>query len=160
MIWNLSVLHRLSVKFKMPKILIIEARFYEDISDALVAGAEAVLKAKCMNFDRLAVPGALEIAAAISYAHTAQAGYVGYVALGCVIRGQTSHYDYVCAQSMRALMDLTLNKDIAIGNGVLTVENKAQAWARARPEKKDKGGMAAHAVLSMIALKQGFGSKV
>ena len=103
------------------------------------------------------MPGALEIPHVISYAEAANAGFDGYVALGCVIRGETTHYDYVCQESARALMDLATAQQLAIGNGIITVENEDQAWARAKKDKKDKGGFAANAVLKMIKIRQELG---
>lgn len=145
----------------MTKILIVEARFYADISDALLAGATAVLKAAGAEYDTIAVPGALEIPGAIAMAnasgHAAGAAYDGYVALGCVMRGETTHYDTVANESARGLMDLTVHERLAIGNGILTVENEDQAWARTRTDRvEDKGGNAAKAALAMIALRQRF----
>jgi 6,7-dimethyl-8-ribityllumazine synthase len=146
-----------------PHILIVEARFYADIADALAGGAIAVLEAAGAGFERIAVPGAFEIPAAISFALRAHARgglerpFDGFLALGCVIRGETSHYDYVCGESARGLQDLAWRHAIAIGYGILTCENRAQAWARARPEEKDKGGDAARACLDMIALRHRFG---
>lgn len=145
----------------MTKILIVEARFYADISDALLAGATAVLKAAGAEYDTIAVPGALEIPGAIAMAnasgHAAGAAYDGYVALGCVMRGETTHYDTVANESARGLMDLTVHERLAIGNGILTVENEDQAWARTRADRvEDKGGNAAKAALAMIALRQRF----
>ena len=133
--------------------LIVEARFYEEIVDAEVAGAIAALEAGGASFARVSVPGALEIPGAIAMASTGHRHFDGYVALGCVIRGETSHYDIVCKASARGLMDLSLADGLAIGNGILTVENKAQAWARADLSRKDKGGDAARAALEMAALK-------
>jgi len=98
---------------------------------------------------KVTVPGALEVPHVISFAEAAKAGYDGYVALGCVIRGETTHYDYVCEESARAIMDLAVNQQLAIGNGIITVENEDQAWARAKMDKKDKGGFAANAVLNV-----------
>jgi len=138
----------------MSKILIIEARYYDAISDALLKGAKAVLEREGAAVTTMTVPGALEVPHIISYAEAAKAGYDGYVALGCVIRGETTHYDYVCQESARALMDLAVNKQLAIGNGIITVENEDQAWARAKIGEKDKGGFAADAVLKMIALRK------
>ena len=145
----------------MTKILIVEARFYADISDALLAGATAVLKTAGAEYDTVAVPGALEIPGAIAMAnasgHAAGAAYDGYVALGCVMRGETTHYDTVANESARGLMDLTVHERLAIGNGILTVENEDQAWARTRADRvEDKGGNAAKAALAMIALRQRF----
>lgn len=137
-------------------ILIVDARFYDDIANELQSGATAALKAAGMRYETVSVPGALEIPAAIRMAMET-GKYVGYVALGCVIRGETTHYDYVCNESARGLADLALNYMLPIGNGILTVENRAQAMARARVSEKDKGGFAARACLSMLALKRRFG---
>jgi len=138
----------------MTKILVIEARYYEAISDALLQGALDALQKAGVVVTKVNVPGALEIPHVISYAHKAQSGFDGYVALGCVIRGETTHYDYVCEESARALMDLAVNNQLAIGNGIITVENEAQAWARAKQSEKDKGGFAASAVLKMIKIRK------
>ncbi len=136
----------------MPNLLIIEARFYEGLADALAEGAETALGAAGVTFDRVCVPGVLEVPAALAYAH--QGGsYDGYVVLGCVIRGETTHYDIVANESAREIMRLASDHRLAVGNGILTVENDAQAWARARMSDKDKGGAAAHAALAMIALR-------
>lgn len=135
------------------RILVIEARYYEGISDALLEGALAVLTKSGAQVTKVTVPGALEIPHVISYAHAAKAGYHGYVALGCVIRGETTHYDYVCEESARALMDLAVDHQLAVGNGIITVENEDQAWARAKMSEKDKGGFAAGAVLKMIKIR-------
>ena len=141
----------------MSKILIVEARFYADISDALLAGATAALKAAGAEYDTITVPGALEIPGAIAMASAASA-YDGYVALGCVIRGETTHYDTVANESAHGLMDLTVRQRLAIGNGILTVENEDQAWARTRADRvEDKGGNAAKAALDMVALRRRFG---
>jgi len=135
------------------KILVIEARYYESISEDLLQGALAKLQAAGAEVVKVNVPGALEIPHVISYAEKAKAGYDGYVALGCVIRGETTHYDYVCGESARALMDLAVDHQLAIGNGIITVENEAQAIARSKPDQKDKGGFAASAALRMIQLR-------
>ena len=135
------------------KILVIQAPYYEAISKDLLDGAMAKLDAAEVETTVVDVPGALEIPHAISFAEAANAGYDGYVALGCVIRGETTHYDYVCEESARALMDLALVRQLAIGNGIITVENEAQAIARSKPDQKDKGGFAAGAVLRMIELR-------
>ena len=145
------------------KILVIEARYYEGISDALLDGALAALQKSGAEITKVTVPGALEIPHVISYAHAAQkksskAGFDGYVALGCVIRGETTHYDYVCEESARALMDLAVDHQLAVGNGIITVENEDQAWARAKMSEKDKGGFAANAVLKMIKIRAELGS--
>ena len=136
----------------MSRVLIVEARFYDDISDALFAGAKAALDAKGVSFERLAVPGALEIPGTIAIA-ALSGQYDGFVALGCVIRGETTHYEIVSNESARGLMDLAVRERLAIGNGILTVEDEDQAWERALPEKLNKGGGAAEACLAMMALK-------
>lgn len=138
----------------MTHILIVEARFYDAIADAALEGATAALKAAGATHERITVPGALEIPAAIALAD-ATGKFDGYVALGCVIRGETYHFEVVAGESARGLMALSLD-GMAIGNGILTVENEAQAWARARLSEKDKGGEAAKAALAMIALRQKF----
>jgi 6,7-dimethyl-8-ribityllumazine synthase len=137
-------------------ILIVEARFYPQISDELLRGATAALSAAGATFDRVEVPGVFEIPAAIRMAvAAAQArAYDGFLALGCVIRGETTHYDIVANESARALQNLTTEFMLALGFGVLTVENEAQAWARARVDKKNKGAEAAQACLAMIALRR------
>lgn len=145
-----------------PHILLVEARFYEEISDALFAGAKAELDRQGATFERVAIPGALEIPYAIRMAaeasdqETLERAYDGYVALGCVIRGETTHYEIVSEQSARGIMDLTL-EGLAIGNGILTVEDEEQAWERASSDKLDKGGDAARACLAMIALRRKLG---
>ncbi len=145
-----------------PHLLIVEARFYEDIADELLSGAVAALEAAGATFDKVSVPGALEIPAAIAMAlYAAEEGatdYDGFVALGCVIRGETSHYDIVAGESARGLMDLAIEEGIAIGNGILTCENGAQAFARARVTEKNKGGGAAQAALAMIAIRDRLGA--
>lgn len=145
------------------KILVIEARFYDKISDALLEGALDALQNAKAEITKVTVPGALEIPHVISMAEAAQkktgkAGFDGYVALGCVIRGETTHYDYVCQESARAIMDLAVNQQLAIGNGIITVENEDQAWARASKDKKDKGGFAANAALKMIKIRAELGA--
>lgn len=136
-----------------PLILVVEGRFYGDIADELVAGALDVLEAEGARWVRQPVPGAFEIPGAIALAHAADPRrFAGYVALGCVIRGETSHYDHVCAETCRGLMTLTVRHGVALGNGVLTVESEAQAWARARRFEKNKGSVAARACLAMIAV--------
>jgi 6,7-dimethyl-8-ribityllumazine synthase len=144
-----------------PHILIVEARFYDALSDALLDGAKAALDDVGATYDVVTVMGALEIPAAISFALDAEAGggteYDGYVALGTVIRGETYHFEIVANESSRALTDLSVSESIAIGNGILTVENEEQAWARAKRSEKDKGGFAARAALTMIDLQRKFG---
>ncbi len=139
----------------MQKILIIEARFYSEISDLLLAGAVAKLKAANIDFDIVNVPGALEIPPLIAMAVETNK-YAGFIALGCVIRGETSHYDIVCNESARGLMKISMKKKIPVTNGILTVENKQQAIVRADPKQKDKGGFAANACLEMLKLKKQF----
>jgi 6,7-dimethyl-8-ribityllumazine synthase len=141
------------------RILIVEARFYPEIADELLAGASEALAAFGAEFDVVSVPGAFEIPAAVAMAHEgahrpAGIRYDGYVTLGTVIRGETTHYDYVCGESARGLMDLTVKKQLPIGYGVLTVEDEEQAWARARRSEGDKGGFAARACLDMIVLRR------
>lgn len=144
------------------RILIIEARFYDELSDALLAGAKAALEEAGARYDVVTVPGALEVPAAISFALDGAEGdgvdYDGFVALGCVIRGETYHFEIVANESSRALMELAVDESLAIGNGILTVENEAQAWARARHEEGDKGGFAARAALTMITLRNRLGA--
>jgi 6,7-dimethyl-8-ribityllumazine synthase len=138
----------------MAKILIVEARFYGHLADLLLAGARAAIEAEGHSHETITVPGALEIPAAIALA--AETGrFEAFVALGVVIRGETYHFEIVAGESARAIMALTLD-GLAIGNGILTVENEAQALARARPDEKDKGGEAAKAALAMLALKERF----
>jgi 6,7-dimethyl-8-ribityllumazine synthase len=147
---------------RKPHLLIVEARFYDDLADALLEGAKAALDAAGATYDVATVPGALEIPAVISFAlDGAEEGgteYDGYVALGTVIRGETYHFDIVANESSRALMDLATDESLAIGNGILTTENDEQAWARARRSEGDKGGFAARAALTMIALRERFGA--
>ena len=146
-----------------PHVLIVEARYYAHISDELLKGALTALDEAGASHERVTVPGAFEIPAAIKYAVEAGArGRLskqidGFIALGCVIRGETTHYDYVCEQSSRGLQDLALAHNLAVGFGILTVENETQAIARARVDKKNKGGEAARACLAMIGLKRRFG---
>jgi 6,7-dimethyl-8-ribityllumazine synthase len=144
------------------RILIVEARFYDDLADALLDGALCAVQAAGAVADVITVPGALEIPAAIAIAFDGAARqgtpYEAAVALGCVIRGETTHYDIVAGESCRALMDLSVQRQWAIGNGILTVENEAQAWARARKSDMDKGGGAAEAAMSVLRLKRRFGA--
>jgi 6,7-dimethyl-8-ribityllumazine synthase len=129
-------------------LLILEARFYGDICDELAKGAIAAIERAGASWDRVGVPGALELPGAIAIAEDS-GRYDGYVALGCVLRGETTHYDIVANESARGIMDLTM-AGIPIGNGILTCETEAQAWARARVSEMDKGGGAAEAALAMI----------
>jgi len=140
------------------RILIVEARFYEDIADALLAGATRALQKAGAVFDRVSVPGSLEVPPAIAIAADAAERlgrpYDGAVALGCVIRGETLHFEIVSQESARALLELSVARRLPIGNGILTVDTNAQAWTRARPEEADKGGDAARAALSLVRLKR------
>jgi 6,7-dimethyl-8-ribityllumazine synthase len=140
-----------------PHLLIVEARFYDDISDLLRAGAVRALEAAGASFEAVVVPGALEIPTAIALAHE-QAKHDAYVALGCVIRGETSHYDIVAGESARGLVELAIQRGALIGNGILTCDDGDQARARADPAGKDKGGAAARAALSLLQLKSRFRS--
>ena len=144
----------------MPHILIIDAPYYTHISSALVDGAEDVLKEQGATWDYVAVPGVLEVPAAVSMALEGMSRggkhYDGFITLGCVIRGETTHYDIVAFESARAIMDLTIAECLALGNGIQTVENEAQALVRARKEELNKGGHAASAVLDMIKLRDQF----
>ncbi len=138
----------------MANFLIIEARFYDHLNDMLIAGARAALKAAGHKVTVITVPGALEIPGAIALAE--QSGqFEGYVAIGVVIRGETYHFEIVAGESARGIMALTMD-GIAIGNGILTVENEDQALVRADPAQKDKGGEAAKAALALLALKEKF----
>ena len=143
-----------------PKFLIVEASFYQDLADEMAAGAEEALVALEAEFERLTVPGALEIPAAIAFAAAAveegRADFAGYIALGCVIRGETTHYDYVCGESARGLQVLALEGGLCIGNGILTVENGDQAWARASRDQKNKGKDAAEAAHRMWEIRNLF----
>jgi 6,7-dimethyl-8-ribityllumazine synthase len=145
-----------------PFLLIVEARFYEDIADALVSGAVAAIEAAGGTYQRVTVPGAFEIPAALRMAIRSmdlpggRRRFDGFVALGCVIRGETTHYDHICNECMGGIAELALTYSVAIGNGVLTCENRDQAWERAAVDRKDKGGDAARAVLRMIEVKRQF----
>ena len=140
------------------RMLIVEARFYEQISDALLQGAAYVLEQAGATYERILVPGALEIPGAIAMAVDAAARkktpYDGVVALGCVIQGETYHFEIVSNESARGLMDLSLGRQLAIGNGILTVDTQAQATARASADDRNKGAAAARAALAMVALKR------
>ena len=138
----------------MAKFLIVEARFYDHLNDMLVSGAKAALKAKGHEVEVITVPGALEIPGTIAMAAEAQM-YDGFVAIGVVIRGETYHFEIVAGESARGLMALTMD-GIAIGNGILTVENEEQAIVRADPKQKDKGGEAAVAALALLNLQNRF----
>lgn len=145
-----------------PHIMIIESRFYEDVADELVRSAITEIEDAGASYEKFEVTGALEIPSAINYAvrsmefYSARKRFDGYVALGCVIRGETTHYDYVCQESARALQDVALRHVLAVGYGILTCENHEQAMSRARRDDKDRGGHAARACLSLIELKRHF----
>ena len=141
------------------RILIVEARFYEHIADDLLTGAKAALEAAGAEFDVVTVPGALEIPAVIAMAEEgghrpAGVRYDGYVALGCVIRGETYHFEIVAGESARGITDLAIGRRLAIGNGILTVDTEAQALARARSSEADRGGGAARACLAVIDVRK------
>ena len=144
------------------RILIVEARFYDEFADALLRGATQVLDAAGAEVDRITVPGALEIPAAIAMATEAaaarRAAYDGVVALGCVIQGETYHFELVSNESTRGVMDLTM-RGLCIGNGILTVDTAAQARARAGDDDRNKGAAAARAALAMVALKRSLAGK-
>ncbi|HLF58786.1 MAG TPA: 6,7-dimethyl-8-ribityllumazine synthase [Alphaproteobacteria bacterium] len=143
-----------------PQIMIVEARFYEDIADELVRGAAAALGAAGATFERYAVPGVFEIPSAIQMAirsldfTTLRGRFDGYVVLGCVIRGETSHYDIVAEQSARAIQDLVMKYTLALGFGIVTAENREQAWARSSVDDRNRGGAAARACLQMLDVKR------
>lgn len=145
-----------------PCVLIVEARFYTEIADSLAEGAMRRLDEAGFDCERLEVPGVFEVPAAVRMAlrsmefHSGSKSYAGFVALGCVIRGETSHYDYVCGESSRALMDLTTEYSVALGFGILTCENMEQARVRADVNAKNKGGEAAEACLRMMDVKRHF----
>lgn len=140
------------------RLLVVAAPYYRAVTDMMRQGAAAVARQAEATLDDAAVPGAFEIPGAIFHAARA-GGYDGYIALGCVVRGETSHYDYVCGESARGLMDLSIREGLAIGYGILTVDNLAQAEQRADPRSGDKGGEAARACLAMIALKRRFAER-
>ena len=148
---------------KKAHLLIIEARFHDDLADALLDGATSALDEAGATYDVVTVPGSLEIPAVITFAldGAAEGGtdYDGFVALGTIIRGDTYHFDIVANESSRALMDLSVQESVCIGNGILTTENDAQAWTRAKRSEGDKGGFAARAALTMIALKEQLGAR-
>src|SRR5262245_54478713 len=130
-----------------PHLLIIEARFYDDLADELLKGAVTALERAGVTHDRVSVPGCLEVPAALAMGLTSMEKggfrYDGFVLLGCVIRGETYHFDIVAGESARAIMDLSVSHRLAVGNGILTVENDDQAWLRARVSDLNKGGAAA-----------------
>ncbi len=139
------------------RVLILEARFYEDIADQLVAGAAGALDAAGASHERISVPGAFELPAALAMAIDS-GRYDGFVALGCVIRGETSHYEHVCGECARGLAMLAERHRIALGFGVVTAENREQAWERATTDRKNKGADAAQACLAMMAIRASLGA--
>jgi 6,7-dimethyl-8-ribityllumazine synthase len=144
---------RASASNKTLRVLIVEARYYAHIADNLLKGATAALDEAGAAYDVITVPGALEIPAAIAIG-TDAGNYDGAVALGCVIQGQTFHFDIVAMQSARALIDLSVTRQLPVGNGILTVDNEAQALERAKPDQRNKGGEAVRAALALIRLKR------
>ena len=145
-----------------PHIMIVESRYYEEIAQELITSVIKELDDAGATYERFEVPGAFEIPTAIKYAirsmdfSSVHDRFDGYIALGCVIKGQTSHYDYVCGESARGLQDLALQHSLALGYGILTVENRDQAMARAKRSEQDRGGHAARACLRMLELKRHF----
>lgn len=143
--------------------LVVAATFYRELADEMIKGARQAIAEAGAVCDVVEVPGAFEIPGAIRFAIKSmeviggRRRYDGYIALGCVIRGETTHYDYVCQESARGLMDLTLNYSVALGYGILTCENADQAWARARLSEGNKGGAAAEAAIAMVAAKKQLG---
>lgn len=137
-----------------PHVLIIEARFYEDISDQLAAGAIAAIEARGGTYERIAVPGALEIPSVIRYTLDGPQKFDAFVALGCVIRGETTHYDHVCQESIGGIHRLALEHSLCVGTGILTCENQDQAQVRAGANQGNKGKAAADAALDLFAIRQ------
>src|SRR5206468_11131646 len=137
-----------------PHLLLVEAPYYAHIAALLRQGAERAAADAGATCEAVSVPGAFEIPAAIAFAAKAAERFDGFVALGCVIRGETTHYDHICAESARGLQDLAVRDGLAIGYGILTVENEAQALARAAAERRDKGGEAVRACLALVGLKR------
>lgn len=140
---------------RRPHLLIVEARFYDHIQSMLLEGATAALASAGATYETVTVPGALEVPTAIALADASER-FDGYVALGCVIRGETSHYDIVAGESARGLVQLGMERGCPIGNGILTVDTEAQALVRADPKGKNKGGGAARAALALIGLAETF----
>jgi len=135
-------------------LLVVDAPYYTELSASLMEGVKEVLDEAGATFDYVTVAGVLEIPAAVAMADASDKHYDGYIVIGCVIRGETTHYEIVSNESARALMDLSVSRLLALGNGIQTVENEAQAWARAKKSDKNKGGGAAEAALGMIELKR------
>ena len=141
---------------RAPHLLLVEAPYYAHIAARLREGAERAVAACGATCETVSVPGAFEIPAAIRFAANAAERFDGFVALGCVIRGETTHYDHICAETARSLQDLAVRDGLPIGYGILTVENEAQALVRAAPDGRDKGGEATRACLALVALKRRF----
>ena len=145
-----------------PHIMIVESRYYEEVAEELITSVINELEKFGATYERFEVPGAFEIPTAIKFAirsgetGSLQQNFDGFIALGCVIRGQTTHYDYVCGESARGLQDLAIKYSLALGYGILTVENQEQALVRARRSEQDRGGHAARACLRMLELKSHF----
>jgi 6,7-dimethyl-8-ribityllumazine synthase len=139
-----------------PHLLLVEAPYYQHLAALLRDGAERAVAAAGATCEVAAVPGAFEIPAAIALAAKAAERFDGFVALGCVIRGETTHYDHICAETARSLQDLAVRDGLAIGYGILTVENEAQALVRAAPDGRDKGGESVRACLALVELKRRF----
>lgn len=139
-----------------PHLLLVEALFYEHIAADLRRGAERAVAAAGATCETVSVPGAFEVPTAIALAAKSVERFDGYVALGCVIRGETTHYDHICTESARAIQELGSREGLAVGFGILTCENEAQALVRASPEGRDQGGRAVHACLALIDLKRRF----
>ena len=146
-----------------PRILVVEARFYEDIADQLAKGAVDAIKQAGAGYKRVFVPGISEIPAVIRYAIRAMElraidyRFAGYVVLGCAIRGASDHYDYICSSTFSTLQTLTVDYSLALGNGILTVHDRDQAWERAAVDEKNLGGNAARACMRMIQAKRELG---
>lgn len=155
-----STNHYIAPVKEMPgaRVLVVEARFYEGLADALLDGAKRILTEAKVDYTVLTVPGALEIpsmvAIALDAAEKAGKPYDAAVALGAVIRGETTHYDLVSEESCRGLMNLSVDRAFPVGNGIITIENEEQAWDRALPEKQDKGGGAVRAALTVLAIRR------
>jgi 6,7-dimethyl-8-ribityllumazine synthase len=143
----------------MPKVLILEARFYNHIADGLLSGAVAALEAAGYGHDVIQLPGIYELPAALGLAVESgkTAHYAGFITLGCAIRGESDHYHFICGECFRGLSDIAVRHNLALGNGVLTVHNESQALRRSDPAQKDHGGQAARAVLRMIEVKKQWG---
>ncbi len=142
------------------QVLIVEGRFYKDIADELAKGATAVLDQEGVSYERLPVPGAFEVPAGVRFAlrsmelGSGSARYAGFIALGCVIRGETDHYEHICREASRALMDLSVTYTVALGFGILTCDTHEQAWARAAVDQANKGATASRTCLHMMNLKK------